>query len=530
MLGTLPAAFPVNGLAQMLVNGMIQKAQAAAVGTPLRNYVYFSTHGAPPRWVFDLFLTPYNESGFVPNAQVGTVGVAQGGRYTSVRYHTVKRQGLNVPPLWAIRVPAAGGGTRTIDPLLKDLLHIRGIDTSAPAHPAAQTRTFRPIGAAYTVTGLIADTAQGLPLKGINLGSVNYEFEGKSGSTPAVFPLQRKEKLGEMLLNPFASGAPEQFQQTKQSLSAEIDQAQGTLDAYAQSQHPGAESIRKSQADVEAIMSSAVARLLPKWEQIYKKYDSLCERSIREIRVPGVTDKPIGAAQRPANMAMYKYKDGGFATSPADLRDVFVPGKSHIRNMAEAFALAEFALTEKLSNSIVAHVGSFSDLKINNANFQYNVDEHQVGALMSLAVNTIWYGAYAACLAELIDELKAKRLFDDTVVHVGSEFGRSPNAAGDGSNHGYQGNSVAIYSGMVKGPIVIGNIMNNFNSASYPGTWGAAAPSVQGRKITPAHVANTLAAMLRLPEIVKLGPEHALINVNDSANLVTAKIGKADQK
>lgn len=523
VLATLPATFPLQGFAQMLVNGLVSQAEAAS--TSVKNYVYFSTNGAPPRWVFDLLLTPYSEAGFVANKQIGTVGVVEGGRYTSVAYKTIKKAGINVPPLWGAQVPVPGGGFAPIESLLNNLLVIRGIDTQAPAHPAARIRAYRPIAAEYTVTGLVADLAQGLPLKGINVGAGGYEFTGRNSSTPAVFPGDKGAALGGMVLNPFSSQATSAFTLNKAALEAEIDHAQQALDSYALGQHPGSQLIREAQTDVNDFMRKAVATLGPKWEAVYKKYAALVERAV-QVRLPGVHDKPLGAATRSATDPLYSYKASSFVTTPVNLNEVFTKETS-VRAMADSFALAEFALTEKLSNSICAHVGGLTGLKVNGENFDWNPDEHSCGALMSLTGNTVWYGAFGACLLELVTRLKSVGIFKDTVIQVGAEFNRSPQDDGGGSSHGYQAQSYAIYSGMVDGPLVIGNVLNRYPGNKLQGSWGAAAPSISGRVLDNADMANALAVMLGLPEIVRRGPAQTIIKMVNGK--VVSNIGKGKQ-
>ena len=89
ILGSLPAAVPLSGFAQLLVGGMTRSAQAAT--NTGKKYVYFTQPGSPPRWMFDLFLVPYSKTGFVANGGMGTVGVETAGRYTGIKYETIVR-------------------------------------------------------------------------------------------------------------------------------------------------------------------------------------------------------------------------------------------------------------------------------------------------------------------------------------------------------------------------------------------------------------------------------------------------------
>jgi hypothetical protein len=87
-LGSTIASHPIQLLFETILNGMISKAHAQAANP--RRYLFIQHYGAPPRWTFDLFLTPYNTTNFAPNSQVGTKYVLSGGRATSVTYATLQ--------------------------------------------------------------------------------------------------------------------------------------------------------------------------------------------------------------------------------------------------------------------------------------------------------------------------------------------------------------------------------------------------------------------------------------------------------
>jgi hypothetical protein len=112
----------------------------------------------------------------------------------------------------------------------------------------------------------------------------------------------------------------------------------------------------------------------------------------------------------------------------------------------------------------------------------------------------MYYRAYASCLLELIDRLKAENIWNDTVIDTAGEFNRAAKGIGTGSDHGWQGASAAIYSGAITGPIVLGNIKKETGATSaYPGTWGYGAPvtGLPSGQLTLGHVAATLAFLLR---------------------------------
>jgi len=89
------------------------------------------------------------------------------------------------------------------------------------------------------------------------------------------------------------------------------------------------------------------------------------------------------------------------------------------------------------------------------------------------------------------------------VIVTGGEFGRTPLNTGIGSDHGYLGSSSAIYSGVINGPIVLGNIYQNSTQPNYSGSWGHAAPVAElGESLNLGHWASTIAFLLKTPSPV----------------------------
>jgi hypothetical protein len=135
-------------------------------------------------------------------------------------------------------------------------------------------------------------------------------------------------------------------------------------------------------------------------------------------------------------------------------------------------------------------------------------DQHFIGSATSIITTTLFYRAFLLSLTSLVDELKARQLFDKTILHISSEFNRSPRVDGSGSDHAPQGSNTTLISGMIKGANVLGNILVNSPSTSYPGTWGTAAPwklDSESRAIRVNDVARTITAMTGAKDIVSNG-------------------------
>ena len=423
-------------------------------------------------------------------------------------------------------VPDAVGGLRPLDSLLDNLLAIRGIDVPSPGHPLAQTLSFRPTGAEYSVTGLTAEAGSGFPIKAINMTCPGYEFACRKPMTPTKMALNGAN-TGTALLSPFMSSASATFLTRRDQLKVSIDAAMVALRDYALSQHPGSVVIEGAQADAAEVMGQRAQALLSKWNVIYPKYVTIMKAALQNVVIPGLTDKPYGAT-RPSNAAelasLYKFYQTVNINTPVDLRDMFT-ANTIVNGLAESFTVAELALTENLCNSICTPIGSVSGLSINGGSMSHVLDEHFTAAFSALIINSKMYVAIGACMLELVQVLKDANMFNDVVIQLGGEFNRSPENDGSSSNHGYQGGSTSIFSGMVSGATVVGNILNNAPHTSAIGTWGWAAPSIAGRKIDVADVANCLARMLGLPQILRRNEEIVALQ----GGYVVSQLGNSSQ-
>ena len=129
---------------------------------------------------------------------------------------------------------------------------------------------------------------------------------------------------------------------------------------------------------------------------------------------------------------------------------------------------------------------------------------HRTGGIPQMYLSSMFHVAVAACLLELFDQLEAHNIFEDTVIELVAEFCRSPRARmyngqpiRDGSDHGWEGAVVNLFSGCIPRPTIIGNLMNNGSTGTYPGVWGKGAPvSSLGRQLDQNDVMATIAAVL----------------------------------
>ncbi len=484
---------PLQVLIQSIVLGSVRNVMAADTGVSPRKYLYIVQQSAPPRWTYDLFLTPYSDKGFIANSGLGTFfdnGV--------LGYKTVEKningKKINVPYMWSFDVPAVGGGWRSMDSLLENLLQIRGIDVGNPDHAAAQALQFMPLGASQSMPALAAD-ASVAPIAAVSVGVSEFKMKSVKSKTAVGLSLDNSPNLLENLLSPFNRKDLGVFSLNRQKLGSDLDSCISTLNQSASAFHPQAQSVTEATKMAKDLLSTGFGNLSTIWTDLNSKYKDLIRRSIDPTRnILGINDREVlsdGTAKFQLNKVII--------TKNTDIRTL-VKANTTINSLVAIFSLSEYILVNNLSSSVSVGIGLLSNLNLNNINSQLFTDEHDTSGAVSMYLNTILSMAYAACMVELVDRLKAKDIFKETVIVTGGEFGRNPRGSSEGSDHGYRGSSSSIYSGAITSPLILGNIKNGKTSGDYLGTWGEGATVAElGKQVDLGHWASTIATLLRVP-------------------------------
>lgn len=494
---------PAGLLLESLTRGLYSTAMAQAAGVTPRKWVDFRLDGAPPRWVFDLFLTPYTATcPYVHNRQVGTKFVLNGQNVAvDVEYKTVARHGINVPWVWQFPVPKAGGGTRPMAELLTYLLHVRGVNAANPAHGGAQALHYRPLGALQTITALSADHSTA-PIPAIYSSVSSYQF----GSLAAKSPVRLgAANLIQELLTPFLAGASATYKNNAQTLKTYLTAANRALGNHAKANSPRQEVPILAQNSARELFERSFGDLTLTWDTLLAKYTDLVKRAFDPtVEMVGINDNPIGVS----GTRDETHRVDSQIVTASDMRTL-VQSTTNSPQVARAFALAEFVLVNNLSDSITIGLGGISGIKVQTAastsTMNHSNDEHFTGKMATLLLNTYWAKAQAACMLELIDRLKAAGMFGNTVMNISGEFNRRPRTSGIGADHGQEATTYSFYSGAIKGPYVVGNIRTELaNQTEYTGTWGYGAPitTMGGLTMDLASTAASIATMLRTPSPV----------------------------
>jgi hypothetical protein len=471
---------PVKLLFTALLNGHISKANALVEPQASRNLLSIRLLGAPPRWTWDA-LHPHDPfSTVVPNAQVGTRFVSSGGRYTDVEYASVNLNGINMPWMWQFDLPKAGGGTRPMRELMDSMLLISGTNGNNPAHTGARVLQDYPLGINYSISSLAADNSNS-PIPYINMNSATNGFNSALGLSPVNLPVTGANLL-QTLLDPFLINPSATFGADQNALDAMLKTTFANLNIIAKNNHEKSETIIKSQNSAESLIRSGFNDIATFYPSTRNKYQNLIALAADPLNVAlsGLSMQPIGAT-------------GDLRTDIQNVRQ--------IGRLAQQFAVVEYVLCNNLSSSMTIAPNSFSG---------FTFDEHTVEKVRSLAGCTFYNRAIAACLLELIDQLKISGIFNNTIINISGEFGRNPKNDGTGSDHAPTSSSNTFFGGALAGNQFIGNTMKNSPQQNYLGSWGYSGenvglsnnPSVPVGYLNLGHLAASIATMLNTPSPV----------------------------
>lgn len=493
---------PLQVMIESILAGASQKAFAQSGVVEPRTLLQIVFEGAPPRWMTDHFLTPYDTSSFQANAHLGNQFYG-GAKVEGVQYSTILRKGINVPYLWQFEVPKAGGGTRSMEPLLENLLSLRGINVGDPNHGAAMSMQFLPLGISQSVPAFSADAAQ-FPIAAISAGANEFKFKSLK-SKSAVTISGKNENLLLDILTPFIRSSGSSIKLNNSVMGSALDATVKVINSSTESLIPGSKSLTMATESAKDLLSKGFGDLNKAWDALLYKYTDLMKRSMQVSQtLVGINNLPIISDNVSKKFQLNKVMINSALT--ADLRLAITPN-SICEYLAKHFAMAEFLILNKLTNSITIRVGGPKNININgNLYGGLQTDEHETGSIPSLYLNTLWGLAYNACLLELIDQLKLKNLYQDCVIVAGGEFSRNPRKDQSGSDHGYKGGYSNIYSGAIPSPLILGNIYINKtqeNIGATPdaddGTWGHGAPVAElGRPLNMGDWAATLAYLLKV--------------------------------
>lgn len=547
-------ANPATRFFNSLIYNNLNTDQKAA---GIRNYLQINLYGAPCRFGFDHLLKPYDENEFVPYKYVANRVKAQNDKNPhdiEFEYNTVKMNGLNVPPQWKQMLPTSSGTLRPLSDLFSNALMIRGCKLDFSGHPLNAMQQIAPVPGDLSLNGVVADASSAL-FSSISVGNnpVSRSFKSE-GSLLTEIPYTEKN-YAEYLLKPFVLKQKDRFY--------EISELENDFDRIAAFYPQKMKNMKDVKKKSVQNMRDNVDKYLAEYSALVAKYRSLINKAFETNTV----NFNVLCPQLPLSIkgkSSLKEVLGPFTL----LEKLYLEKEAYnfvksgkLNYWAEEFALAEFLLVNNLSQSILISAPSPDigylvegctasdkvslehldlsydedsdlttvDFKKNSENFSdgkrktikdmpeyIGMDTHSTGLVYEIMGNDIFFRTLSTCILELIDVLKSKKsgnstLFDETVIHLASEFDRVPAKDGSGSEHNALANPTTIFSGCIKGPQVIGNIYTGSleppEGVYYYGTLGNGAPVKELEdSIKIGNVSSTLSTLLRVKPILRRAP------------------------
>lgn len=511
---TTSMVYGLESLFQVMMSRSVAHAAAATTGYDYR-YISFLTGGGPPRWYFDQPLNPTGAASLFNPGNFGTNIKNVAGEWKAV--HATKEimfggVKTHLPPVWALK---QGGKGPAFSALLNETIMIRGLNMEINSHTVNRERTVRPVNASPSITGLVAQNA-GKPITSLGHAGTSTSLAYKSADGSGAVNVNRANPVPG-ITSPFNQAEIIKYN----NLDYSVQQALSAIDNYAKETQMASQGNENVLKNAYEMFSRNLAAFTKTYSDLVKKYDAIIKAEVA-ADFPGVTTdlaKIKSNGSQPFNYALNK----PFAATD-NLKTIVANATPP--QMAAAFAFAEFAMKENLTNSMTLELGAnFANVK----GVGISQDQHYVGAIASTIFTNLYYRCVLGCMTEFRSSLVGLKVWDKTVVQMASEFSRTPTTVGRGSDHGFESGSTSIFSGMIKKPGLIGNIYTTppaSMAASYMGTWGHAAPFIkdpqtdQNRNIINDDVVRTICEMVEIPKIGTKGVSFVK-NTDGKVSLIT---------
>lgn len=468
---------------------------------PSGYYFHITFPGAPPRWMFDLPLTPsgLTSSNFINGGGFGTL-FEKSGSTSNVTYAALKRsvagKTLYLPPVWSYST------SKNFDSLLKHTLFIRGMDMEINSHTVSRQRQISPVVGGTSLNGAVADKSD-RALPAITDGVL--QFKSNRGLSPTRVSAGASNPISSALA-PFAKLPSSRPHIKGQNLALQeqvLSRIESELLKAGYSENTLGDSYNKA-ADV---IESNVQSLANNYVTVRNKYRNLISEALHPSKgsLPGLFSTSIPVVKTSHTFSVDSQNLPAAELGIGDLRDM-ISSSFNISQLAEKFAIMEI-LTDRLSTNFSMGLTTPSGLTVSGSRKTgLTHDQHRVGKHVSTLVTTLYYRAVLSCLTEFVDFLQGQGIFDESVIHISAEFNRTPRVDGTGSDHGWQGGNATLISGKFTHPQVIGNIRKQGLGL---GTWGMGAPYYNDngvmRPIKVNDVARTITTMLGVADVTTNG-------------------------
>lgn len=503
------------GLSEMLFSRLFSQLSTQALAqtlapNPSGYYFHLSMPSAPPRWMFDLPLTPMGQTAgnFKPGGFGNFFENVAGA--TNVIHkalpRTIAGKTLYLPPVWGYHT------SKNFDSLLRHCLFVRGMDMEIDNHSIGNQRNISPIIGGLSLTGVVSDKSNRALAAVVDGGSQSANlssFKSRKGTNPNLISSNSAltTNVVAQALSPFTKLTATYNHIAGQNLALQ-EQVLNRLDSQLLNAGHSTNRLTETYEQAADLMATNITNIGNSYPTVATKYANLVQQAINPAKgsLPGLFSNNIIVknTSREFQMGQFTSLD---TLKLTDLRDM-IGTQSAISRMASTFAIMEI-MSDQLSTNFAMSLSAgntLNNLVTGSANaVTITADQHYIGRHISTLVTTLYYRALLSCLTEFVDALKDKNIFDKSVIHISAEFNRIPRVDGSGSDHGIIGSNATLISGKFNKPEVIGNI--KINTAGARGTWGESATYFPNGNmaIRVNDVARSVSSMLGVADIVSNG-------------------------
>ncbi len=495
LMGAATFSDPLKVMFQGILKTMINEAIAAEAGIVYnpRTYIGIQLPGAPSRWTWQPLVPFESVSNMIPNPNVVTRFKSSSSSYTAGEYAITNQKGINMPWMWQFNIPTSRGGDVPMNSIMDYALFLRGVDVNNPSHTAARGLQFYPGSSTRSVTALPGDYGDA-PIAALNMGSSSWRYTSQHGNSSTTVNGYASNVL-QTILDAFNVNISDTMAGDLNKVDQAVQDAFANLKLATKEYFPGRDTIFNTNKGAEDIIRGKFYEGAQQYGTLRAKYKALIDKAGDPLvyKLARISDLPV--------------------SSGTDMRST-LSGAKRSYKIAEGFAVSEYIVKNNLSNSIAFSVRGF---------IGQNFDEHTIDWMKVMFYNTFFNRMMATAVYEFEQSLGSK--FNDVVINISGEFGRTPKKTGAGSDHGSHNGNNTFFCGAIKKPLVVGNIAKGRTDGTYPGTYGVRANNSGYGPITMGSLGSTIASLLRVPsDVTAVGSPIEEVNGEIVSKLGTPKI------
>ncbi len=467
-------------------------------------YLGLSMPGGPPRWFFDLPLYQNEEqkNSMIPNPMVFTKYLKNTTGDSALKtpnpdgvikaiYELKQHHGVYLPEVWNSSFEF-NEVKNSLSDLAKHCIFMRGME-SLPFH-SGYYKAFQPTSNIPSTAAITSIKNNKLAISSIQYAHHSVEFNHPLNITPIVFndlPTNFDE-VSQCATSIFAPLIIDQKEKDR-LIDARIKRALDHLEKVDTSYSKNSKKLYQLSEKTRELMGRKVGNIIDEIIEAYASYVKVNELSMR-TELAGIDDAPLF---NPATSSEFKQEshqfDDNFNEIPTsnyfasnekfsrDFRDILRSPEGARKkfnaccfDLCFSLSIAEVLFKNKITNSLLLTAGQLRGILNGQYKYKLRNDGHDIGA----SISHLFYSKYFQALGHSINHFTqqiGQTNFNNTLIHLTSEFSRSPRVDASGSDHGNTACTTTLISGMIKRPHVLGEIdykMTNNIKDIYQGTWG----------------------------------------------------------